>query len=213
MSVTPFEYNPADFGPVVASTDVDQGAINTIRLWIDTYMTRWELERNLPQHSLPRPVPASISNMIDPDELLDHQLPAILVSTATTVGTPEIMGDGSYRAIWLTEIQTLVRGQRGPETRTLASTYEACVRWLLTEQAFGPEGIARRCRWGKTQTTVERSGTGRYLAKGVYQVQVFVEGNMQEGVGPTIPDAFPYSQFALVQSVTTDVEGVAMQSE
>lgn len=204
----------ADFGELITPEDVDQAVIATLKLWLPTYLGQIELERGLEQGFLPRPVAASYANTLETDEFGDHMLPAVIVTTSGTVGEPIITGDGAYLANWSAIVSSIVRGQRGPLTRQVASLFEGCVRRVLVQQ--GDLGaFARRTRWLQTRVmpVVDPTGKGRYLAAGMTNLVVHCDTSVREWTGPTVPDAAPYDALATVQTVTTDVEGVPIPTE
>jgi hypothetical protein len=205
----------AEWGPLVTSVDIDQAVVSTIAKWLPTYLDQIENERGLDQGTLPRPKPASYANTLESDEFLDHMLPAVIVTTVSTVGQPQLTGDDSYITNWQVNVSSVLRAPRPPATRLNAALFEACVRRLLVQQgALG--GMAKRTRWlgSRVAPVADVTGKGRYLAAGMGQYIVFGDVAAQGGMtGPLVPDQYPYQPLAPVTTVTTDVEAVTSIEE
>jgi hypothetical protein len=205
MSVFPI----AEFGDLVTTVDVDDAVVATLKMWLPTYLTQFEQERDLAPGFLSRPNDSAYANTLESDEFLDHTLPAVIVTTAATADPPVITNNWSYIANWRLTVSSVLRGRRPPETRRSASYFEGSVRRLLVQKGdLG--GLAKRCRWISSTVAPlpDRTGKGRYLAAGITQMVVFGDVAVEFGVGPDIPDAGSYEPLATVQDVTTDVEGV-----
>jgi len=201
----------ADFGTALATVDIDDAAITTLQTWLPTYLSHFEVERQLAQGYLPRPKKQSFSTTIDNDEWLDHVLPAVIVTTVSTAGPPAITADDSYKATWNMAVSCICRGRKGPESRRIASWFELCVRQLLVQQGSLGQ-IVNKCRWFGTEVrqVADATSRGRYLAAGIAQYQVYADVAVQGGFyGPTVPlpDATQYQDLATVQEIDVSVTG------
>lgn len=209
----------AQFGPLVVETDVDVAVIETLKVWLPTYLRQVELERDLTAGFLKRPKPSSFANTLEDDEFKDHPFPAIIVTTAQTAGRPTKDGNGNHYAAWNVVVSSITRGRTPPETRALAALYSGCVRRLLVQQeALG--GLAGAIDWvaSNVAPVADVTGSGRYLAAGINQFSVYIDEVVQSGVGPLEPepddspyppsdpdDPEPYNPLALVTLVTTEI--------
>ena len=209
--MTTIDYGPfADFGTLLTTVDIDDGAIATLQEWLPTYLSKFEIERTLAKGYLPRPKQASFANTIDSDEWLDHVLPAVIVTTVSTSGQPTVVAD-DHVASWQMVVSCVCRGRKGPESRRIASWFEGCVRRVLVQQgSLG--GVVNKCRWLTTEVrpVLDATSRGRYLAAGIGQYTVFGDVAVQGGFyGPTEPeaDASVYEDLPLVEQITVDVTG------
>ena len=198
----------AEFGPLVVATDIDDAVMGLVRKWINTYLSEFELERDLGDQSLKRPRPANIINALTVPEFKDNALPAIVVNTASTSSTPIVMAGGDTTAFWRATITCRVRGKTPPETKVLAATFEGCVRRLMVQRAQKEHGLITDCRWDSTliQPAPDTTGAGRWLADGIAQFVLGVDVAMNGVVGPSVPDAGPYAPLATVQEIDVDLE-------
>jgi hypothetical protein len=227
----------ATFGPLITSVDIDVALIGELHLWLPTYLSRFEQERDLTPRLLPRPRSESFSNVLDDDEFPDHKLPAILVTSAETLGDPAMDGDGYVYTNWRATVSCVVRGRTPRETKAVASYYEACIRRLLVQSphrspALDTTGIADllgEIKWDSTSVAAVEDPTnaGRYLAAGIAEFSVYVDHAVQAGVGPYEPaDPYdppepedpddpdiPYDPLAAVGAVFVDVEGLPIIRE
>lgn len=197
----------ADFGPGLASVDVDEAVLATLRKWLPTYLRYVAASRSL-GYELAVPAAASYANVISDAEFTDKGLPSILVATAQTDGELEIV-DGAYVTPWLVAISAVVRGRTAPETRMLASYYELAIRMALVQQGT-LDGFASATRWmsgGESRPLADPTGAGRWLGEGASQFRVFTDVAVREGIGPSVPDQEPYEEPPDVGEVDVDVGG------
>lgn len=213
--------NPvADWGVILAETDIDRAAIATLRRWMGTYLTHIEADRNLPSYLLARPTAESYQNALEDDTFPDGRLPAIIVQTAQTEGDPDprLVGtDTAYSADWRVNVSAVVRGRTPPETREVAALFNGAVRAILVNQQIDIGMV----RWTGSMVIPypDTTGEGRFLAAGVNQFTVYVDAVLT-GDGPVdpLPDDppypppdpegtpdQPYDPLAKVQTVTTEI--------
>lgn len=218
----------ADFGPMIVETDVDAAVIKQMSTWFPTYLAQAERERGLNNRALVRPRAESFANTLDEDEFLDRMLPAIIVTTAQTVGTPERDGNGMYYAIWDVVISAVVRGRTPPETRGYAALYGGIVRRIVASMpSLG--GFASESTWvsGNVAPVSDSTRRGRYLAAAMNRFAVAVDNVLQEGAGPLLPDPPenpydppdptdpdpPYDPLAEVRDVQVSVTAIPIEQE
>lgn len=228
MSVaTPARY--ADFGPCIVETDIDAAVVALLIRWFPTHLAQIEREREFTAGLLSRPKPESFANTLDEDEFLDHRLPAIMVTTAQTVGEPEKDGDGYYYATWNCVVSAVVRGRTPSETRTFAALYGGAVRRIMASMDALDGNIAGASRWtsGQVAPVRDSSRRGRYLAASINQFSVYVERLFQQGTGPQLPNppespypppdpddpAPPYDPLAEVRDVIVDVTAKPIEEQ
>jgi hypothetical protein len=211
----------ADWGALVVETDVDREVIAPLMLWMPTYLSQLERERNLSPRLLARPKPESYQNALEDLNFPDAMLPAIVVTTAQTEGEPEpqIAGvDDAYAATWLVRVSAVVRGRTPPECREVAALFSGCVRRILVNQATA----LGKARWlgSLVMPVPDTTDTqGRYLAAGVTRWSVLVDEAIS-GDGPVMPGPDdppypppdpagnpdqPFDPLAEVRTVTTQI--------
>lgn len=211
----------ADFGPCIVETDIDAAVVKLLLRWFPTHLAQLEVERGFNPGFLSRPKPESFANTLDEDEFLDHRLPAVIVTTAQTVGAPEKDGDGFYYAAWTCIVSAVVRGRTPPETRSFAALYGGAVRRIMASMDALDGNIAGESRWvaGNVAPVRDSSRRGRYLAASINQFSVYVDRIFQQGTGPSLPlppespypppdpdsPATPYDPLAEVRDVYVDV--------
>ena len=74
----------ANWGPLVVGTDIDDELLATCRTWMPTYLRQLAIERDL---SFNLAKPRTYANTFEGQEFLDHQLPAIISTTAQLTAT------------------------------------------------------------------------------------------------------------------------------
>lgn len=180
----------ADFGPLVVETDVDLAVIQTLRLWLPTYLAQAERERNLANRTLARPVPQSYTNALEDDEFQDAWMPAIIVTTAQLDGDPELAEGGAYEGNWRVVVSAVTRGRTPGESRAISSLFGGSVRRCLVQQSdLG--GFASEVRprgGGRVAPVADSTGQDRFLTAAINQFSVYMDNIVQAGVGPFLPD-------------------------
>jgi hypothetical protein len=193
----------ANWGPLVIGTDVDDLLLATLRQWMPTYLRQFYRERNL--GFLPAP-PRTYANTFEGQEFLDHQLPAIVCTTASlqaTVGGPNV----PYQGAWQSLIACVVRGKRPAATRFLAAMYGGTVARVLLQKAAGVAVNDVHLTSARYEQVADATGQSRGLLAAVVQLEVFSDQIVQAWGGPDVPDAEPYLDEALVVEVDIDVLG------
>ena len=196
------------FGPLVTTVDVDGYVLDTIKLWLPTYLTQIEREKELGHGFLARP--KTYSNVLDDDTFPDYVLPAILVTTDGTSDDIERAPGGVHNAFWHFVVTAIVRGPDEAGTRQAASLYAASIRRLLLQKrSLG--GKASAVYWNSEliSPVADTSDNGRNLAAGIGDYTVLVNRVVQSDAGPiqTDPEEDPhdYDDWPLAEIVDIEV--------
>jgi hypothetical protein len=178
-----------ELGPLVTNVDVDEIVLAWLKDWFP-YQKAWlEAERELGQDFLGAPV--LFSSVLDDIAFPDRDIPAVYVTSAETVGPPQMDRDHSYSAAWRVRVSFVTRGQNGIHTRRLASYGEGvCRRIMLAPQ----DSFDGEVRWLATNVAPvsDRTGAGRYLAAGISDYSVFMDEVVRSDIGPRLPTESPY---------------------
>ena len=189
--------------PLVIATDVDDQLLATLKTWSPTYLRLFYQDRQL---AFKPAKPRTYANTFEGFEFLDHQLPAIVATTAqmtSTIGG----GNRTYEGIWTSLVASVVRGKRPAATRYLAAMYEGVVREMVLEKAGGGPIDGLRFQRMYNEVVPDATGQGRYILAAVSQFQVSTDVVVQSYGGPDIPDADEYVDEATVVEVDIDVLG------
>lgn len=207
-------YGINDHGPLVIATDVDEAVIGVLKTWMPTYLRLLSTERNLTDPATSKnyvlPAPVSYSNYINPDEIMDHPTPGIVVTTAKVIST--VGGANSiYQAVWLVRVSAIVRGRSPVESKKTAALFEGAIRRCMTEKARENAGPLNGAHWVDCEVAPVAAGTreGRYLAAGMGTYHVSTDAAVRSFGGPDVPDADSYAPVATVENggvVVTVVE-------
>lgn len=197
-------YGIADWGPLVIATDVDDAVLAALREWLPTYLKQISTERSL---GYVLPTPKVYANTLNEDEYMDHQLPALVVTTASTKST---MGGSNhlYQANWNVTVSVIVRGTAPAKTRNLAALYEGAVRRCFLNKCRGNDTPLNDPHWVSTEVAPigASSRKGRYLAAGIGKYNVATDAAAQSFGGPDVPNADQYAPLATVTEVDISVQ-------
>jgi len=198
------------FGNIKSSDQVEQAALDTLKLWWKTYSREFELQRNLPQDSLPLPKSYLTAARVDHENA--DQLPAVVVVSPGLSGKkPHLEGDGTYRADFAIGIGVFVAGRDRNSTKSLCRWYVSIARAImLHRQTLG--GFADGTTW------VDESYDDRFtfednqtVGAGQCIFEITVHDVVQRWGGPPVPvgpdpDTQPGSDYGVVETVSAVVE-------
>lgn len=200
----PLFYGIADWGPLVIATDVDEAILAVFQEWMPTYLKQVASERALGYELA---TVNTYANTLDSDEFMDHQLPAIIVTTADTAKT---LGGANftYQATWNVVVSVIVRGRRPPESRKTAALYEGAIRRCFLNKCRQNSGPLSDPDWKGTRVAPvkDTTGAGRYLAAGIGTYNVSTDAAAQGFGGPDVPNADKYVPLATVTEVDISVQ-------
>lgn len=175
----------AEFGSLVLETDVDEAVSRTLRLWVPTYLSRFEEERNFSNRHFARP--KEYQTTLEDDSFPDKILPSILVTTARTEDLAKD-GNGVYLVSFHVVVTAVARGRSPSDARLNASVYGGAARRLLVQHE-GLGGFASGVNWASSRLApVDVSGSNRNLAASINEFNVYVDQVLDSGVGPLLPD-------------------------
>ena len=217
----------AAFGPLITAIDIDRTIVNVLRANLQDHLREQEQVRGLDPLYLPRPAAEAYATSLDEDdELLDHRLPAIIVTAGQTVGDPyEASADGMYVAAWRVTVTAATVGRTPDETRWLASIYGGCVRRCLVQHT-DLNGLSGDVKWVSSRLAgPSRDEPGRYLAAEIQEFGVLIDQAVQAGAGPYVPNPGnpdgpygpptdpeePFDPLAEVTAVTTNIHATPIQ--
>jgi hypothetical protein len=203
VSVTTPTVGLADWGPLVIGSDIDDFVVATIKTWAPTYFTQTRKERGLVKSPA---LPRTYSNTFMGQEFFDHQLPAVICTTANLVVTK----GGSnmiYEGAWPLRVATVVRAKRPPVTRFLASLYEGTMRRLVAQKVRGGPVNDIHYEGFRYEEVPDSTGQGRYALAAISLFQVFTDQVLQPYAGPDQPDMDEYLDEATVVEVDIEVLG------
>jgi hypothetical protein len=193
----------ANWGPLAIGTDVDDAVLATLKTWMPTYLRHFHDERDL---AFMPARPRTYANTFEGQEFLDHQLPAIVCTTASlqaTRGGPNV----PYQGAWQSLVAVVVRGKQPAATRYLAAMYGGTVWRAVLQKARGGVLADVHLTSARYEQVPDATGQGRWLLAAVAQLAVFTDEIVQPWAGPETPDADTYLDEASVVEVDITVLG------
>jgi hypothetical protein len=195
----------ASWGPLAIGTDVDDALLATLKKWMPTYLRQFHDERALAFNPAR---PRTYANTFEGHEFLDHQLPAIVCTTASlqaTRGGPNV----PYQGAWQSLVACVVRGKQPAATRYLAAMYGGTVARCLLQKGGGSGAALNDLHLtsARYEQVADATGQGRWLLAAVHQLAVFTDEIVQPWGGPDVPDADTYLDEATVVEVDIEVLG------
>ncbi len=175
----------------------------TLKTWMPTYLRQYRTERDL---SFNPALPRTYANTFEGHEFLDHQLPALVCTTASlqaTQGGPNIPVGGAWQSL----VACVVRGKQPAATRYLAAMYGGTVARVVLQKARGGALNDMRLSSARYEQVPDVTGQSRWLLAAVQQFTVFTDEIVQPWAGPDVPDADEYVDEATVVEVDIEVLG------
>lgn len=176
----------AEFGQLIVPTDVDRAFIDSLRLWLPTYLTWVERARELTPHLLARPTEDAYQNALEDDEFPDSRLPAIVVTTAQAEDA-DYGPNNELHGSWRVNVSAIVKAQTPPQVREVAALFGGCVAKVIHDQQTALEGEIKLARPMQVAPVADVTGKNRFLAAGICQFVAYVD-NVMTGTGPVDPD-------------------------
>jgi hypothetical protein len=197
------------FGPLVMWSDVADATTLTLQKWMLTYLAR--TERAIQKSAGWLPLPGSYITSNDANHWPEDQPPAIVVAVPSTLSTPKMEGNRSYRAEWDVRVTVFVQAPDRDATQRLAGYYGATIRSLLLGKR-SLEGFAAGTTWhGEYYQTRVADRDQRTLGSCENRFCVDVRDVVQAFGGPfdALPPGLP-PDFPLATNVTVNLAPEAL---
>lgn len=194
--------------PLVITTDIDDSVLATLKEWLPTYLRLLSESRQLKDgagNAATLPMPMSWDTYIDIDEIMDHSLPAIVVTTAKATKLTGGANTANVQAEWETRVAAVVRGRTPQEVKKTAALYEGAIRECLEQKAAQNDGPVNHCvvtQW-EVAPVASDPKEARYLAAGMATYHVSTDAAVRSFGGPDVPDADSYVSSVQVSEVPT----------
>lgn len=196
------------FGDIKTGDDVEDAVEATLRLWFRTYLNEIELQKGVP--SLNLPAPRSYTNHNEFTTFPEDQLPQCVIISPGMAGPPKMEGDGTFRAFWRLGIGVVNSAKDAASTNRNSKWYAAAVRAIILQhRSLG--GIAQGVKWELESYEEGPVESERTLAVASCEFIVEVEGVVDSGQGPAVPeppdpDDLPGSDWPLVETTGLEVK-------
>lgn len=182
--------DPDVFGDIIDADTIEQAVRDTLQAWLPAHLAHQERRKGLPQGTLPQP--RSWPTVSEFDLEAHEQLPAVVIVSQGSTGTPERNPKGEYRKTWRFEIAAVIGDKTEREARKLGALYLAAIIGALVQnQTLG--GVAESCRnvgpddhaFGTTERRAQRAIYGTAF-------EVTVKAAFNDRLGPATPPDDPY---------------------
>jgi hypothetical protein len=135
------------FFPIVDGDQLETAVNDTLQAWFLTYTREFELQRGIPEDSIPQPRSWVIAEDVQREGT--DQLPSIvIVSPGLNGDAPYADGEGLYRATWIVGVGIFASANNRDDTKRLVRQYAAIIRAImLQKQALMGEIPINMVRW------------------------------------------------------------------
>lgn len=190
------------FGTLSGADSAESALLNTLWLWMPTYLREVERQNNLTEESLPSI--RSFAIVSDYDRWPQEQLPAVQVASAGLVnGSIEKDGEGNHTARYAVEVTVTVGGPKAVETRVASQRYAQAIRAVLLQKRNETDGV-EVVRW--VDESFAGEGDDRMTRVTTAQsFEVQVRDLVTTLGGPTEPDEAP-DDWPTVATYDIDIE-------
>jgi hypothetical protein len=179
------------FGDYIDVDTIEQAAIAALTRWLPDTLAHQERRKNLTVRTIPRP--RNIDRRSEFDLENGEQLPAIVLRSVGTVGSPDRDQRG-HRKTWRIEVAAINRGRNEPEARLLGSIYLSAIA-MAFEWDPTLAGVVERVREvGPDDLAYGTTGTPGDDARSIYGTTFDITARVVTDVRrPGEPSADPYS--------------------
>jgi hypothetical protein len=190
----------APFGRIVTARRVGQAVVDTLELWMPTYLGEIERQEGMGVDTLVRPASYTVRSSLV--RFPEQQAPAVIVIVPGTAGRPRASGKGVYEAAWQVTVAVIGHGTDLASTRANADRYAAAIRAVMVQKP-GLGGFAESVDWeGETYADTDES-MARSKAVAAVALAVTVGGVTTRRAGPQSPLGDPFTPPASDPTVQT----------
>jgi len=197
----------AEIGPFVTGADVEQAIMQTLKLWLPSYIAEGERAHGLTPGDIPAPRGWALTGR-DLEKYTSDQLPCIVVMAGGIVVKPLATGyPGKVTAVWVCDVGCIFNAAWGRTSREYAQLYVRAISLALVQRPL--EGLAAVVDITGEQYEEDDFSQTRTYSLAVAQFVIEMEEMMWRSGGPppfvdppTDPTA-PYTDWTEV--ATTDV--------
>lgn len=195
------------FGPLTDGGVIEEGAIETLKRWLPTYLQKASEQANFPAIQTPQ----SWGVVSEFDRFPEQGLPAIIVAAPGTNDPPVKDGAGFYRVEYTLVVFAEVAAAKGAAARKMAQLYGAAIRGALLQQSRLAGGISVAEWRGEITDTVDvaqrrtRAATGQEFSVQCRQMVTTLGGPEQ----PDDPDEWP----EITETPTVEVQPLDNEEE
>lgn len=180
------------FGDIIDADTVETAFRTTLQAWLPDHLAHQERRRDLAPGTLP--APKDWPTVSDFDIEANQRLPAIVIVSPGSVGTPERNQKGEHRKTWRLEVAVVLGDRTERDARRLAAMYLAAVTGAIVQGDRTLGGVAENARnvgpddhaYGTTEKGAQRAIYGTAF-------EVTVRDFVNDRLGPTEPSEDPYS--------------------
>lgn len=195
------------FGPMISTADVENAVLQTLQLWMPSYIAEYEGRTGFNPGDIPHPkrwVTQSVFGAIPGDELL----PLVTVISPGLLEQPEKDGQGLYRAAWRVDVAVITSAGQQDTTRTLAHWYATLIRTIpVQHRSLG--GFAGGVDWIDSKYDDLELDDERTLGVSREAFRVQVEDVLSAKSGPVGPPPVTppiIGTWPTVDTVDVDIE-------
>lgn len=185
------------------SNEIEVAVADRLNARLDAYLAAVERQRDLAVGVISRPRGIFAASEID--KWSENQLPAIIVATPGTTGTPEKGGDGYYRATYQLEIAAIVSTSGDGSSRRLAQRYAAAIRPTILQERSLDTGLAAMSFQGETLDAIDIDDR-RTLFGSVSLFEVTLEQIVNVRKGPLPEDRDDPGTVNVADTVTVEID-------
>jgi hypothetical protein len=178
------------FGQILTSDAVEQAVVDTLLLWLPTYLAEMERQTGRDPQSVPMPKSVVRQDDINDMDYTEENIPMLVVSVPGTTEPPRKDGGGRYSTTWICGVGFVVAARDQYTTRRLSRLYIAAARAILVQkQSLG--NFAEAVYWvGEEFNDIPKQKKAS-LAAGQSMFLVVVPDFMQDHGGPMEPVPTP----------------------
>lgn len=177
------------YGPLVSASDVEEGVIAHLRLWLPAYLREVDRRYDIEEPGLPSI--RSYSTVNEFKKWPEEQIPAVIVISPGTDGEPKREGDGTYRTKWTVGTAVVVSARDQASTNRIAKLYGLAVRAAILQHQKLGELNAESVEWNAERYDNVRRESNRTIAAANLIFGVQIRGTINSLAGPIVPPPDP----------------------
>jgi hypothetical protein len=207
----------AEVGPYITGGDVEHAVLDTLRLWLPSYLADGERKHDLEPGAVPEPRGWTVTGR-SLEKFTSDQLPCVIVMAGGILSRPLAAGmPGALTGIWSLDVGVIFNAAWGQDSRTYAQLYIRAVSLIMLQRPL--ENLLSAVNFnGEQYDELDFSQTRTYSAAlAAFTIEVDGILNKDGGpppfVGPPDVPTSPFYPWGEVKETDIKVTNVPPPSE
>jgi hypothetical protein len=200
-------------GYMFIASQLEEAVIDSLHMWFPTYLAEAARNLGISPNSLPQPQNYTNRNSFDAE--IGEKIPKVVVLSPGLFTTPQVSGDGTYRATWRLGVGVATAAKDETQANMLMKAYSGAARDIVLQKNIGDSSLSvTRVTWLNESYDDLPIPNQLQLYKAASLEFAFDINNVASRYGgPDTPTVEPIPAYKTVEKVIIDVELAPTEEE